>query len=485
MTDYRTHIIIGETIDAKPVAIPRLAVDDKYWSIRGGVGAGKTVTLANLASQLIEPYLRDGQPCRDPVVIVDLGADLFFYHAFAKACEDNGVRLWTISLDPRRSHHFDPTQSLAALGANPAELANFLAAALNLVFSEEYGKGFWGAVNVNDLIEAFSALRDRGIAAPSLHQVAQELNDMNRRRRSTNLSQAVYACNLLLQFSQLKATGDPDKDCSIKSVLENCEAIFCSLDAIRQASAARALGSLVSRSLLIEADIRKESQPPRYPRLIQDEAPQLISKANADAFFLGRKHISMAISYQSSDQWLSRDGDLRGALRDNCAYKLYFGASTDNDVKELQGYSRETTAILGGSSISGQLRSATTSSREYLTRTLTVNQILDITWTRWMGFFVQQDGSGHQDPIKILCRPRHPKELHDKWRNTPLPIFWPASQNEQQRVPPSRRHSTPASPKRTAPLGHPPTPPDDPEAKRQRQLLAELLATRQAAEAWE
>ena len=390
MTSYRTEILIGETIDGEPVTIPRIAVDDKYFSVRGGVGAGKTLTLAYLSAQLIEPYLRDHQPCRDPVGIVDLGADAFYYHMFAKACADNGVRLWTICDDPRRSHHFDPAQTLAALGANPAELANFLSSALNLAFSEEYGKGYWSAVNVNDLIEGFTHLFDRGVTAPSLHDLAEELKAMNRRRRTSNLSQAVYACNLLLQYPQLKATGDPSKDCNIKSVLENCDAVFCSLDAIRQAPAARAIGSLVSRTFLVESDIRKqEGQSPRYPRLIQDEAAQLISKANADAYFLGRKHISLAMSYQSSHQWVSRDGDLRGALRDNCAYKLYFGATTEDDVKELQGYSRETTALLGGTSASGPLRT-TTSSREYLTRTLTINEILDITWTRWMAFWVSK-----------------------------------------------------------------------------------------------
>jgi hypothetical protein len=128
----------------------------------------------------------------------------------------------------------------------------------------------------------------------------------------------------------------------------------------------------------------------------------------------------MILAHQTSSQLVLRDADLRPVVRDN-ANKLYLTATTEDDVKELLGYSLDTAKLLRGVSIQ-RLQSAT-STREVIEPILERNDVLTVSNTFLHGFLVLDDGQGHKEPIRLVVTPPCSKTEYERLKNTPLPRY--------------------------------------------------------------
>ncbi len=59
--------------------------------VRGETGGGKSVLIAALLMQYLQPYRVDGSEQLDVLVVIDLGGDLFTFNLLKAECERLGT----------------------------------------------------------------------------------------------------------------------------------------------------------------------------------------------------------------------------------------------------------------------------------------------------------------------------------------------------------------------------------------------------------
>ena len=202
------------------------------------------------------------------VVFIDLGGDRAAYALFAAACRALGRTLQLFSLNPRHdSRFFDPL--ITGTGFfDPIIAANAIASGLNLLYSDGYGRGFWGRFNLADLNEAFDRLRAAGIHRPIFLQLIAELRHIARlRRRQSAVSEAVLAADMLARISHFGMATAPRKQLSIAEVIETGGVAYFYVPTALYGASARAVATLAAWTAMVEAAQRFEGgEPPREQR---------------------------------------------------------------------------------------------------------------------------------------------------------------------------------------------------------------------------
>lgn len=191
-------IRFGKTPDGVPVEFSYEALKSKHIHVSGQTGSGKSQFVARTVASLCE------QP-DTAIAIIDFGFDKAQCHYLREVCNDTGKVFRLFSLDERdATESFEMFQSCAKLGGNIARIANFIAGALNLIYSEGYGRSFFSRLNTAVIASAVERLAHKGTEV-SLHGLAKELAKMAREpRRHKEASEALFALDQLLHYPQLE-----------------------------------------------------------------------------------------------------------------------------------------------------------------------------------------------------------------------------------------------------------------------------------------
>lgn len=479
------QIVYGYTQTSRPVTKSRSEHIGRHTLLQGMTGSGKGTLIASLSSQFVIPYRLEGLTVRDPIVVIDLGGDQFHYHFLRSQALRVGAVFKTFSLDPLHDTcSFEPLQSCRSLTQSPARMANFVAAGLNLIYSESYGQGFWGRLNLATIMEALETIILRGVTTPTLHHLATELRAMARSHRSSKeASEALFALDQLISYRQLSHSDDADKNLDIAQALEECHVIYFFLPTLFEPLAARAVATLAAWSVIVESVSRKQrGLTPRIIHLFEDEFAQIAAgRSFEDALVLSRKYgTRLILAYQSRQQLRLPQGDIGHVVRDNCPIKIYFTADTseNGDYRDIQGYSKDVPKTRGGQSFHGL--STSTNTHEIWEPKLERNDIVDVSSTFGEALFALNDGKGHHEPLRIMCRPPTDKTEYERLANTPLP-----ARNGQPTTPPLSNVTQPAATSPPEPaIVSPCSSAQHPEASDRSDRIRQLIAAKQRAEQW-
>lgn len=424
----RNCIRFGETLNGRPFERDRTQLDGTHGLLRGRTGSGKSLLMTQLEEQMTEDYERDSQRCRDPVFINDGSGDLFSYHTIRKAARRYGRQFMTLSLNPSVSDFFDPMQVCRYLGFHSLQMAAFLCAGLGLLHGMTYGKSYYGRLNQHDFVDALERLGAKGTKQPTIWDIGHEMRLMLKETRSRELSEAVLAVDSLLFYPQLLPSSDPDRNIDLARALDECWVIYAFLPTLREPQPARVMQALFSWASVFAALHRVESGLPfRWLRFFHDEfATTVGSKSLEDVLTLSRKAgVHWHGAFQDSQLLVTTEGDIGPTVRTNTAWKVYFDSSSADDDEELMHYSKTQIVEMTGRSTHGY--SATYSTRQVVEPILQVNEIRDVSSTRFHAFFIDQLGNGHIEPEHIVCRPTTSQADYDRLKNLPLPIRPPST----------------------------------------------------------
>lgn len=423
MICYGTEVGTG-----RPVVFQKTSHQGKMMLTRGETGGGKSVLMAALLLQFLLPQMVGRSEVYSPVVVIDLGGDLFMANLLMDECERLGRTFRWLSLDPRDdSFTFDPLQSCNSLVGSCGRKANFVTAGLNLAYSEGFGTGYFGRLNLSTIREAFVQLEAKGIVAPGLVELGEELSLMAKRNRnSREAAEALYALDQLLDYEVLTRSNHAERLIDIDLALEQSHVLYFFLPTLQETLAARAVGTLAAWSVINAASHRKKrGLPTRTIPLVLDEAAQIAhGQSFQDALVLSRKYgIRKHILYQSEAQLRSARGtDMSQVVRDNCAIKAFFTTDTNpkgSELADLQGYSEDETVPRRGTSVSG-LRT-TTSEHESEEPRVKRNQVIRVNQTFGEYFLVFKDGKGHREPIHVMSEFPTSLAKHVELSDRPLP----------------------------------------------------------------
>jgi len=442
---YGTDVATG-----KRITFSHHAHAGKMMQVRGETGGGKSVLMSTLLMQFIQSYVVDGQEVIDPVVVIDLGGDLFTANLLLDECMRIGRTFKWFSLDPLDDcFTFDPLQSCKSLAGSCGRKANFVTAGLNLAYSEGFGTGYFGRLNLSTIREAFVRLEAKGIASPTLIELGEELTLMARRNRNNReAAEALYALDQLLDYSALTQSADPDWCIDVDQALEESHVLYYFLPTLQETLAARATGTLAAWSVINAAAHRKKTgQAARNIPLVIDEAAQIAhGQSFQDALVLSRKYgIRKHIIHQSEAQLRSARGtDMSQVVKDNCSIKAFFTTDTSirgQELADLQGYSKDETVPRRGTSISG-LRQ-TTSEQEHQEPVLKRNTVIDVNETFGEFFLIFKAGA-HHEPRRLMSEFPTTLAKHGELSDRPLPQKPLAKNSDEALVTAARSSERPA-----------------------------------------
>lgn len=410
------QVILGRALDGSIVTIPLDQLRERHFMIQGATGQRKTLFLLSLLCQF--------HAAGDAVIFIDLGGDRAAYWILRKACRKSGKQLYLFSLDRlHNSYYFDPLTSVTGF-SDPVIASNAIALGLNLIYSEGYGRTFWGRFNLSDVNEAFDRLFERGLTRPTFRDLIHELKLVAKaRRRRGDVSEAVLAADQLSRLEHFRVSPDPAMQLSIASVIEEGAIAYFWLPTALYGATARAMASLASWCVMVEMAQRDELLlPPKFTQLGTDEYSQIAAGRSAleSQLVLSRKWgLQNSMVFQSREQMQTADGDLFPVLRENCQ-RFHFTLPSEDEQRELMACSKDVLKEFRGQNF--QRLTSTTQVRQELLPQLERNEVLDVSGKAMQLFAVLDLGDMHRDPIPFeIIPPTESVAEHEKLKRLPLP----------------------------------------------------------------
>lgn len=420
------NFIYGTKPDNQEASFDRASHEGMMLQARGQTGSGKSLFLANHAKQCLRPYRVRGKEVFDPLFIVDLSGDLFFYNLIKDECKKFQRTFKWLSLDPAdKTHHFAPLQSCQFLSGSASRKANFAGGGLNLFYTEG-DKGYFSKRNFSTIRNAFLRLQIDGIDSPSLLDLAEVLAEMAKQHTRGDAAEALFAIDQLLDYPQLSPSEDPENEIDIAQALEHCHVVYAFLPTLIDQASARSCATLFSHSVVVNANYRKNKKmEPRTIPLIIEEAAQIIQgQSFSDALTLSRKTgIRILVSHQSTAQ-LGGGSHAMGmaqVIRDNCGIKVLFNTDAE-DLPELLWHSKDDpNATRKGVSAGLLSLDATQTQQEMQEPLLKRNAVLDVNATFGEAFLIFNEGKEHAEPLRIKTQFPTTKAKYDELSNKPIP----------------------------------------------------------------
>lgn len=331
--------------DCSPILVDRKLLFE-HAHILGSSGRGKS---AMRLSPLVEQSISFGDMTP---IFIDLKADKLENLANAYAARDElkvrtgielPVKVFTIQ-QGALSHVFNPFNNPAWKRFSVADQTSIIAAALNLSYGIDYGRGHYSAVNADVIEECLMA--NSGIA--TFHEMYSTLVELAanpstyigslRRSDYISVAQAVSklaSCNVL--------NMSPDS-ASPKDVLENqidlAEAFqtpgiyYFHLPSITSPFVAQSVARLVTKFLLVAA---KAAERKTQVLIVIDEFQRMAAENLEEFFTMARSHgVGIVIANQSIADLKASGDKLYYAIEGNCAIRQWLSVTTVDDLNTLE-----------------------------------------------------------------------------------------------------------------------------------------------------
>ena len=417
----KNPIVFGHLESGEQLSFPLDMLRERHFMVTGRTGQRKTLfTLSQL---------KQFHAAGDGVIFIDLGGDKAAYQILKRALRP-GKRLWLCSIDKRHdSFYFDPL--ITGSGFSDQLIAsNAVGSGLNLIYSEGYGRSFWGRYNVADINDALDRLASRGIISATFKQLTEELKQIAKARGAQKqTSEAVLAADQLHRVHYFGEAPTPDKQLNLRQAIRNGDIVYFWCPTALYGWAARAIATLASWCVMVEMaqldDDRNDGEhsAPPVTHLTIDEYAQVASgKSSLESqLVLSRKWgLQMTMVFQDYEQMRTPDGDLFPTLRSNCQ-RFIFDAISEDAQKDLMNASTDEIKYLPGRSISGT--STSNQERAYIAPALERSKVQAISGKAMWVFGIFNLGDKHRDPIPFeIIPPTNSVAEHNELKHLQMPL---------------------------------------------------------------
>lgn len=442
-------IVLGHRVDDErgrgrgqvgdPVIVSRDLLKQGHVHVRGRTRSGKTsLMLSPLALALMEEYelmwtdsrgQRHRAMERDAVFVFDLGGDLALFNAVRKRAKALGRKFSYFSLDPKRSHYFDPFQSVKADELRVIRICNLLVEAMHLDYGLVYGGSYYTQRNLAGLLR----VADRAVQArqagktTGLRDIAEYL-DSHREKDEDSIRMAFM---FLLRYEQLMPAANDPNVIDLTRAISERHVVYFFTPTMGEASTARQLAGLglyttVNAAMQLASQRSKPDRERPLPHawVFCDEFQEIAGRAFSALLAQASKFgLSLILANQTTTQLESKELSIADIVRDNTLAKVYFTVTGKRDIEELQTFSDDDRDVLHSKTnapLQLNFSAAKEGETEFITPMLRKGEILDASATFGQAFAIIDDGRGHREPARIQCAHAMPFAEYRKLRNTPL-----------------------------------------------------------------
>lgn len=436
---HRDFYVGQSTITGEPAFVNNGKANHRQ--IFGGTGSGKTFAVA---AGLIEQEAALGDR---PIIVFIFKEDDAFVRTLARTARRWKLPFKVFSTNPRkRTRIYNPLLQEHFRKMSPSERVQLVALCLGLVYGNEFGPGFFGAINQeffrllfgHALWESFVAARDFS-ASPT----GREKMKMPDRMRD-NASHAVVAINHIAEVHAANVTPKivaPSVWAARMTNEEMCKRpgiyVFASSSLVQATT-----GETMLRYALINTVAAFDVTEGALPASIYiEEAQKALVPAIGTIFEMARhRGISITFSHQNLGQLKTVDRDYTDTVFANTDAKILLGPYADKPSSDsISRMSGEITRLFYGRDGQGRI-----SERESIVPRIGIEDLNTIANTRGVGIVLQRPGAGlaaykHPAIVRIpfpTSLEEYEATLLDPWPGEPDETIIAADYKEPEPPPP-------------------------------------------------
>lgn len=323
--------------------------------ITGGSGSGKTSrTVLPFLKQLIR--LPRGHKHRGPVLVLDLKAEDYLFHALREEAHRAGRKFRFFTNMPRTTHAYNTLADLSELGISLLEVGETLRAAFNVEHGTGYGKGHFSAISASWLSKLLLDFYSQFGHEPRNFYELEVFRahrfgyisklDQEQEKKSDELTQALSTLSGIASLNVTRETGGnlyPER-ISTARALEDDEVLYFLLKTNLDERTSRHIASLAlsafysaafKRNIIDEPDALK----PAY--VFIDEFQRMAGR-HFVSFLQQARSAGVPLLLCNQARADLNESEVINATDENTGFRQFYTAKTPQSLKFLKDLSGET-----------------------------------------------------------------------------------------------------------------------------------------------
>jgi hypothetical protein len=335
------HLYLGTSIEGDYPILLHLKLLQRHAHILGDTGSGKTAL--GIAPMLTQLIARE----RSSVLVIDLKGDKALFEAAREEARRSGVPFkWFTNQTDRSSYVFNPFAQSHVGGMTTNQLTQGILQALALDYGEDYGRGYFSALN--ELVLA-SYLKQHRADITSFKKLHSYVSDRDAYRRIGNVDDWEKTRHLagivdkLAQVTPLNvAKGTPGvhpdalaHQIDLPRMLSERQVVYFYLSSAQEQTTVPKVAKLALFSLLTAAAKRGKHEKNRvyvfvdeFQRVIADNIRIFLEQARS-------MKLHFILANQTVAQLNIHKTDLTDVVESCTAFKQSFRASDGPSIKRL------------------------------------------------------------------------------------------------------------------------------------------------------
>ncbi len=340
------HLYLGAAIEGDyPVLLHRDLLHG-HAHILGDTGSRKTsIGIAPLLTQLI-----DRQDCS--VLIIDLKGDKALFEAAREEADAAGIPFkWFSNITGVPSFVFNPFAQSHVQSLTTNQLTEGIMQALSLDYGDDYGRGFYSAMNDLVLGGYLKRYRTHIASFKELHRFVSDKSAFSTIGSDSDWEKTRHVARVIEKLADIEPmnlTTEPAEtsrviaeQIDLPTMLREKQVVYFYLSSIQEQANAQKMAKLAMFSLLTAADRRKKGEKNRVYVFV-DEFQRVVSENISIVFEQARsKRLHFILANQTIGQLNKQGVDLTDVVESCTAFKQSFRATDEKSVKRLMETSGE------------------------------------------------------------------------------------------------------------------------------------------------
>lgn len=335
------HLYLGTSIEGDYPILLHLKLLQRHAHILGDTGSGKTAL--GIAPMLTQLIARE----RSSVLVIDLKGDKALFEAAREEARRSGVPFkWFTNQTERSSYVFNPFAQGHVGGMTTSQLTQGILQALALDYGEDYGRGYFSALNELVLANYLKQYRADITSFKKLHRYVSNKDAYRRIGNIDDWEKTRHLAGIvdkLAQMTPLNVTKDtpgvhPDAltgQIDLPRMLSERQVIYFYLSSAQEQTTVPKVAKLALFSLLTAAAKRGKHETNRvyvfvdeFQRVIGDNIRIFLEQARS-------MKLHFILANQTVAQLNIHKTDLTDVVESCTAFKQSFRASDQASIKRL------------------------------------------------------------------------------------------------------------------------------------------------------
>ena len=340
------HFYLGAALEGDFPVLYHQDLSYGHAHILGDSGSRKTSTgIAPYLTQLI-----DRQDCS--VLVIDLKGDKALFEAAREEADAAGIPFkWFSNITGVPSFVFNPFAQSHVPSLTTNQLTEGIMQALALDYGEDYGRGFYSALNDLVLGGYLKRYRKHVSSFKELHRFVSDKSAFSGIGSDSDWEKTRHVARVIEKLADVEsmnltaptpeAPRAIEEQIDLPAMLREKQVVYFYLSSIQEQSNAQKMAKLAMFSLLTAADRRPKGDKNRVYVFV-DEFQRVVSE-NVSIFFeqARSKRLHFILANQTIGQLDKQGVKLTDVVESNTAFKQSFRATDEKSIKRLMETSGE------------------------------------------------------------------------------------------------------------------------------------------------